>query len=93
MPWKWHWILQATEIIARCHKKGILVFDVALRNFLLADDYSLRLIDFANSAPLPESMDITRADIDGCTAKLDLLHLSNIVYSIMTLQKFSVRCD
>ncbi|KAM0703253.1 hypothetical protein Q7P35_009191 [Cladosporium inversicolor] len=41
------------------------------------------------SAPLPESMDITRADVDGCTAKLDLLHLSNIVYSIMTWQIFS----
>jgi serine/threonine protein kinase len=93
MPWKWYWILQATDIIARCHKKGILVFDIALRNFLLADDFSLRLIDFANSAPVPESMDITRVDVDGCTARLDLLHLSNIIYSIITWQKFSVRCD
>lgn len=93
MPWKWHWILQATDIIARCHQKGILVFDIALRNFLLADDYSLRLIDFANSAPLPESMDIAHADVDGCTAKLDLLHLSSIIYSVMTWQRFSVRCD
>lgn len=93
MPWKWHWILQATEIIARCHQKGILVFDIALRNFLLADDYSLRLIDFANSAPISKSMDITRADVDGCTAKLDLLHLSNVIYSIITWQKFSTRCD
>jgi serine/threonine protein kinase len=42
----WKWFLQATEIIARCHQKGILVFEIALRNFLLADDFSLRLIDF-----------------------------------------------
>jgi serine/threonine protein kinase len=91
--WKWNWILQATDIIARCHSKGILVFDIALRNFLLAGDFSLRLNDFANSALLPESMDITLADDDGCTARLDLLRLSCIVYSIMTWQKFSVRCD
>jgi serine/threonine protein kinase len=93
MSWRWYWILQATNIIARCHQKRILVFDIALRNFLLADDLSLRLIDFANSAPLPESMGITLADDDGCTARLDLLHLSSIIYSIMTWQKFSVRCD
>jgi serine/threonine protein kinase len=93
ISWRWNWILQATDIIARCHDKGILVFDIALRNFLLADDFSLRLIDFANSAPLPEGKDITLADNDGCTAKLDLLHLSSIIYSIMTWQRFSVRCD
>jgi serine/threonine protein kinase len=93
MSWRWDWILQATDAIARCHSKGILVFDIALRNFLLADDFSLRVIDFANSAPLPEDMDITGADIDGCTAKLDLLHLSCIIYSIKTWQKFSVKCD
>jgi hypothetical protein len=72
MSWRWFWILQATDVIARCHEKGVLVYDIALRSFLLADDLSLRLIDFANSAPLPEDMDITRADIDGCTARLDL---------------------
>jgi serine/threonine protein kinase len=93
ISWRWNWILQATEIIARCHSKAILVFDIALRNSLLADDFSLRLIDFANSAPLPESMDITLADDDGCTARLDFLHLSCIIYSIVTWQKFSVRCD
>jgi hypothetical protein len=93
MSWRWYWILKATDVIARCHEKGVLVYDIALRNFLLADDFSLRLIDFANSAPLPESMDIARADIDGCTARLDLLHLSCIIYSIMTWQKFYVRCD
>jgi serine/threonine protein kinase len=91
--WRWGWILQATDVVARCHAKGILVFDIALRNFLFADDFSLRLIDFANSALLPESMDITLADVDGCTPKLDLLHLSSIIYSITTWQKFSVKCD
>ena len=93
MAWRWYWVVQATGAIVSCHQKGILVFDIALRNFLLADDFSLRLIDFANSAPVPDCMDIARADVDGFTARLDLFHLSNIIYSIMTWQKFSVRCD
>lgn len=79
-------------IIARCHERGVLVFDIALRNFLLADDLSPRIIDFANSSLLPQDVDITRADDDGCTARVDLLHLSNVIYSIMTWRNFSVDC-
>ncbi|EME42680.1 hypothetical protein DOTSEDRAFT_46152 [Dothistroma septosporum NZE10] len=32
------------------------------------------------------------ADVDGCTAELDILHLSNVIYSIMTWQTFSIEC-
>ncbi|KXS97607.1 hypothetical protein AC578_5761 [Pseudocercospora eumusae] len=92
MPWRWRWVLQATEIIALCHERGVLVFDIALRNFLLADDFSLRIIDFSNSSLVPQSMDITEANLDGCTARLDLFHLANVIYSIMTWQKFSFDC-
>lgn len=92
MPSRWRWILEATEIIARCHERGVLIFDIALRNFLLADDSSLRIIDFANSTLVPQGTDITHAKENGCTALLDLLHLSNVIYSIMTWQKFSVEC-
>lgn len=92
MPQRWYWILQATNTVAHCHERGVLVFDVALRNFLLADDFSLRIIDFANSSLVPRSADITEANVDGCTARLDLFHLSNVIYSIMIWQKFSVEC-
>ena len=92
MPWRWSWVLQATDIIARCHEKGVLVFDIALRNFLLADDFSLRIVDFANSALVPPSVDITQVNMEGCTARLDLLHLSNVIHSIMTWQTFSIEC-
>ncbi len=90
--WRWHWVLQATDIIGHCHERGVLVFDIALRNFLLTDDLNLRIIDFANSMLVPQSMDITQVNVDGCTAGLDLLHLSNVIYSIMTWQPFSVEC-
>lgn len=89
---RWDWILQATEVIARCHRRGVLIFDVALRNFLLADDFSLRLIDFSNSALAPDGVNVTISGVDGCTVPLDLLHLSNIIYSISTWRKFSIDC-
>ncbi|RMY96960.1 hypothetical protein D0864_04977 [Hortaea werneckii] len=92
MAWRWKWALQATDIIAHCHEKSILVYDIALRNFLLADDFSLRLIDFSNSSLLPTTMDISLAEADGSTAKLDFLHLSNVIYSILTWQKFTIEC-
>ncbi|PPJ51711.1 hypothetical protein CBER1_08916 [Cercospora berteroae] len=92
VSWRWYWALQATEIISRCHERGVLVFDIALRNFVLADDFSLRIIDFANSTLVPQSEDIAQANVDGCTATLDLLHLSNVIYSIMTWEIFSVEC-
>ncbi|KAF2208996.1 hypothetical protein CERZMDRAFT_24850, partial [Cercospora zeae-maydis SCOH1-5] len=92
IPWRWYWAVQATEIIARCHDRGVLVFDIALRNFLLADDFSLRIIDFANSSLAPEGEDINHVNVDGYTARIDLLHLSNFIHSIMTWQKFSVDC-
>ncbi|KAI7321510.1 hypothetical protein KC326_g2157 [Hortaea werneckii] len=90
--WRWKWIRQATEAIAGCHEKGVLVFDIALRNFLLADDFSLRLIDFSNSSLIPTAEDIDMAEVDGSTTKLDLLHLANVIYSIWMWREFTVDC-
>ncbi|KAK1824207.1 hypothetical protein LTR12_001273 [Friedmanniomyces endolithicus] len=89
---RWNWVLQATDIIARCHERGVLVFDIAPRNFVLTDDLDLRIIDFSNSSLLPLSMDINRAEVDGSTVRVDLLHLSSVIYSIMSWQPFSVDC-
>lgn len=85
--------MQATDIVARCHERGVLTFDIALRNFLLADELSLRIIDFANSSLMPLDLDITKADVEGCTFHLHLLHLSSVIYSIRALRAFSVACN
>ncbi|KAI6843459.1 hypothetical protein KC340_g14035 [Hortaea werneckii] len=92
MSWRWQWILQATKAIAGCHERGILVFDIAIRNFLLADGFSLRLIDFSNSSLVPTGEDFALAEIDGSTAKMDLLHLANVIYSIWVWGEFTVDC-
>ncbi|KAK3075583.1 hypothetical protein LTR53_001021 [Teratosphaeriaceae sp. CCFEE 6253] len=94
MSQRWRWAIQATDIIARCHERGVLVFDIALRNFVLTENLDLRIIDFANSSlvPLSPSIDFSRVNVIGCTAGLDLLHLSNVIYSIMVWQTFSINC-
>jgi hypothetical protein len=51
------------------------------------------MIDFANSGLLPLGTDVSKADVDGGTAKLDMFHLSNVIYSILTWRVFSRRCE
>lgn len=92
MSWRWQWALQATDTIACCHEKGVLVLDIALRNFLLTDDFDLRIIDFANSSLVSQEVDITKVNIDGGTVLLDLLYLATVIYSILTWQDFSTHC-
>ena len=93
MAQRWKWVLQASDCVARCHERRVLVFDIALRNFLLTDDLDLRMIDFANSALLPVDADLSKADVDGLTVKVDILHFANVVYSILAWREFSCRCE
>ena len=92
---RWQWVLQAADILARCHEKRVMMFDIALRNFLIADDFSLRLINFTNSTMLEDDdpTPVTEANVFGLMVKVDLLHLSNVVFSIMAWKGFSISCD
>lgn len=86
------WICEISDIVARCHEKHVLIFDISLRNCVFATDYSIRLIDFANSVLVPAQEEMTMVEVDGCTVKLDLLHLANVICSIAKWEKFSVDC-
>ncbi|KAI5269537.1 hypothetical protein E4T47_06975 [Aureobasidium subglaciale] len=95
-PPAWHqrldWILQIVELFTTCHARRVLVFDIALRNLMLADDWSIRAIDFANSSLLPLSGDEKLVDSRGYTADVDILHVTNVIYSIACWKKFQVDC-
>ena len=73
-------------------RKKVLWFDIALRNLLLADDWTIRAIDFANSTALPLETDLATTDWDGYTQKLEVLHVTNVIYSISQWEKFQVNC-
>lgn len=85
---KMSWILQILDAFIACHKRKILVFDIALRNLMLDDDMNIRLIDFANSSLLPLDEDIKLVDEDGYTAEIDNLHVANVIYSVSRWEKF-----
>jgi serine/threonine protein kinase len=86
------WILQIIDVFAACHAKKVLVCDIALRNILLADDYTIRVIDFANSflCPLEDSGALRNSS--GYCSKVDILHVTNIIYSLSRWKKFQVDC-
>ncbi|KAK4891631.1 hypothetical protein LTR27_009800 [Elasticomyces elasticus] len=80
-----------TTAVAGCHDRGVLWFDVAWRNVLL-DGESIRLCDFANSMMVEPGVEIAEFDEAGYTLRVELLHLADLVYSIMTWTKFTDEC-
>ncbi|KAK6008785.1 hypothetical protein QM012_000688 [Aureobasidium pullulans] len=93
-PWsqKVNWIFQILDAFIACHKRRILVFDIALRNLMLDDDMNIKLIDFANCSLLPLDENTELVDEDGYTAEIDLLHVINVIYSISRWDKFQTDC-
>lgn len=76
------------ETILHFHKARVLVDDMALRNILIADDLSIRMIDFGQCALSPLDADINVVSDHGLTALADIFHLGCIIYSIFTWRKF-----
>lgn len=92
-PWsrRLDWITQIIETLSQIHARKVLVFDIALRNLLLADDMSVRLIDFANGSLLPEDQEYLVDELE-TTDKVDMLHAANVIYSIVQWEKFQLDC-
>jgi len=93
-PWSQRlaWILQLVDFVAECHDRKVLWFDIALRNILLADDMTIRAIDFANSTVVPLDADVEAKTSDGYSAKVEVLHVTNVIYSISRWTKFQTDC-
>ncbi|KAI5262809.1 hypothetical protein E4T47_09177 [Aureobasidium subglaciale] len=93
-PWdkRMEWILQVLDFVLSCHDKKVLWFDIALRNLLLAEDGTLRAIDFANSTAAPMDADLSITEYDGYTAKTEVLHVTNVIYSISKWTKHQTDC-
>lgn len=93
-PWSQRsaWILQLVDFVAACHERKVLWFDIALRNILLADDMTIRAIDFANSTAVALDTDVEAMTSDGYTAKVEVLHVTNVIYSISRWTKFQTDC-
>lgn len=86
------WITSIITTTLRLHALKILIYDIALRNFMVSmNDMTLKMIDFGQSSLLPESQDMSLVDEDGCTIQTDIFHLGCVIHSIATWSVFE--CD
>ena len=85
---KARWILSVIDTVLHFHRSKVLIDDIATRNLLLADDTSLKMIDFGQCAIFPEDVDIVIANENGMTVLADIFHLGCAIYSITAWRRF-----
>ncbi|KAL8866957.1 MAG: hypothetical protein Q9174_005972 [Haloplaca sp. 1 TL-2023] len=84
------WIKTVVGIVCYFHQQNILLNDIALRNVLIADDWSLKMIDFGHCDILPPDAEIARAGDKHFNLQADIFYLGCLLYSIVTWQKFQI---
>ena len=82
------WILSLIETVAHLHDSRVLIDDLALRNVLVADDFSLKMIDFGQCTILPLDSDPSTASVNDLTVKYDFFHLGCLIYSLAAWQTY-----
>ncbi len=82
------WILSIIKTVLHFHSSKVLVDDMALRNILVADDLSLKMIDFGQCPLLPLNTDISAANDNGLTAQADIFNLGCVIYSIVAWERY-----
>lgn len=84
------WIKNAIEAVATIHTHGVVHSDISPRNFLVADDFSIKLCDFAGSSinglePLVEEESPYRIlPWSPRTFQTDLFALGSFIYEVST---------
>lgn len=84
------WIQNAIDAVALIHSYGVIHADISPRNFLVAEDLSIKLCDFAGSAigdlrPLVEEEDRYRiSPWSPRSFKTDVFALGCLIYEIST---------
>lgn len=67
--------------MSRVHSRRVFVDEIALRNILVAEE-QLKLADFGQSILLPLATDMDTVCENDLNAKIELLHLGWVIYSI-----------
>jgi len=78
------WILSLIGTHLHFHNANILVNDFLLRNILVADDLSLKMIDFGKCRLLPADTNMDRVNDRGMSARVEMFHLGSVFYAIAT---------
>ncbi|KAK0106827.1 hypothetical protein ONS95_003548 [Cadophora gregata] len=79
---KTQWILSLTDTLSYVHSRKVFVDEIALRNILVSDE-KLKLADFGQSVLLSMDANVDTVCEEDLTAKIKILHLGWIIYSIV----------
>ena len=85
---KKNWIMSIIKTVAYLHESRVLADDLALRNLVIADNFSLRMIDFGQCVILPLESDSSAVEVHGLTAKVDIFKLGCLIYSVAAWQRY-----
>ena len=69
------------DTLSYVHSRKVFVDEIALRNILVTDE-KLKLADFGQSVLLSMDTDMDTVCEEDLTAKIEILHLGWIIYSI-----------
>lgn len=75
------WILSLIEALQHVHSRRVFIDDIALRNILVDED-GLKLSDFGQAMLLPPETQMHTVCEKDVTAKIEMLHLGWVIYSI-----------
>ena len=82
------WISTLIKTVLHLHNSRVLNSDIALRNVLVSDTLSVKMIDFGECILFDMDTDIDTANDHGQTAEADLFHLGCLIYSVATWNIF-----
>ncbi|ESZ90474.1 hypothetical protein SBOR_9146 [Sclerotinia borealis F-4128] len=78
---KTEWILSLIDTLSYIHSRRVFVDEIALRNILVSDE-KLTVADFGQSMLLSMGADVDTICEQDLTAKIEILHLGWVIYSI-----------
>ncbi|RAH75465.1 uncharacterized protein BO66DRAFT_445257 [Aspergillus aculeatinus CBS 121060] len=82
---KLRWIASLIESFACIHSCKVFVDDIALRNILVLNE-ELKVADFGQSILLPRDAGMGSITENDLYAKIEILHLGSVIYSIAAWQ-------
>jgi serine/threonine protein kinase len=82
------WIYQMTGTIRYVHRKHVIIADVVTRNFLVADDLSIKLSNFTESTIMPLDVNMDEADDFGYSVQTDIGQFKTVIYKIVIKKSF-----
>ena len=82
---KRRWILQLLDAVGGCHRARVFNIDIQPQNLVIANDSTLRMIDFTQAIIFPEGTDMEQVVDDlNYSMRIELFNLGCLIYSIMS---------